>query len=72
MRTLQDSEADKFIEELALEVHKRLKAVGMKGRCVTLKVSPVHRGLTAYVRFTGNHLQYAQDSYRDSALYAQK
>lgn len=34
----QESEVELFINELAEEVQKRLQALDMKGRCITLKV----------------------------------
>ena len=34
----QEGEAEKFVEELAVEVSSRLQAIGMKGRNLTLKL----------------------------------
>ena len=34
----QDTEAVKFVEELAAEVSSRLRGIGMKGRTLTLKL----------------------------------
>ncbi|XP_032223436.2 DNA repair protein REV1 isoform X2 [Nematostella vectensis] len=54
IRFTQDYEGVKFIEELAGEVHKRLREVGLKGRCITLKLKVRQEGAPMPRKFMGH------------------